>query len=362
MTQLTPGVAILLATLALAGCGGGSGGAAQGSAQFQPLGFVAGLGYSEATAVSADGAAVAGTAKDAQGLPLAFRWSQAGGAQSLGLLTGGTRSTATAISSDGSVIAGFGDISVAPLGGTTGLRWTAAAGMEPLPRLGSSSMCAANGLSGDGSVAVGTCLLSNNTAFRWTASGLVGLGQYGGGLGAASSATAVSRDGAVTAGAGNPRLAGAMAWVGTSPVFLGLLGAGDQYASATALSSDGTVIAGMSIDSASVSHVFLWTAAGGMQRVPNPPGAVSGSVPAGISDTGLVVGWAITAGGEVAVIGTSGGGLQSLAEWLAREKGLALPPGWVLTRANAISPDGRFIAGAGTNPQGATEAWLLRID
>jgi uncharacterized membrane protein len=36
-----------------------------------------------------------------------------------------------------------------------------------------------------------------------------------------------------------------------------------------------------------------------------------------------------------------------------------IPAGWTLTSANGISPNGRYITGVGTNPQGATEAWLL---
>jgi len=35
--------------------------------------------------------------------------------------------------------------------------------------------------------------------------------------------------------------------------------------------------------------------------------------------------------------------------------------GWTLTRATAVSDDGRSIVGYGTNPGGQVEAWLLRL-
>ena len=55
----------------------------------QTLGFLPDGEHSEAIAVSADGAVVAGTANNGQGQQEAFRWTEAGGMQRLGLLPGG---------------------------------------------------------------------------------------------------------------------------------------------------------------------------------------------------------------------------------------------------------------------------------
>jgi len=35
--------------------------------------------------------------------------------------------------------------------------------------------------------------------------------------------------------------------------------------------------------------------------------------------------------------------------------------GWILTRATAISDNAQAIAGYGTNPQGQTEAWIVKL-
>ena len=44
-----------------------------------------------------------------------------------------------------------------------------------------------------------------------------------------------------------------------------------------------------------------------------------------------------------------------------RERDRHVREGWTLEEANAISSDGRFIVGTGTNPDGNIEAWVATI-
>jgi probable HAF family extracellular repeat protein len=71
------------------------------------LGTLPGGNQSAALGVSADGAVVVGTARNAAGQWRAFRWTASGGMQDLGTL-GGCCSTAYGVSADGSVVVGVG--------------------------------------------------------------------------------------------------------------------------------------------------------------------------------------------------------------------------------------------------------------
>ncbi len=98
-----------------------------------------------------------------------------------------------------------------------------------------------------------------------------------------------------------------------------------------------------------------------MIELGNPPAGVAGSVATSISGNGrTIVGWGPTANGDVAIIWDAEHGLRSLETALAADYQTSIP-GWNLTRANAISADALTIAGSGTNPQGNTEAWIVRL-
>ncbi|MES2631754.1 MAG: PEP-CTERM sorting domain-containing protein [Pseudomonadota bacterium] len=363
--------AALACTALLASCGGGGGGAGDEptrpdapTASFLPLGAPAGHVTSDATGISADGLAVAGTAKDAAGREQAFRWTAGAGFTALGFLTGGTRSTGADISSDGSVVVGSADTSAAPAASLTAFRWTAAAGMQRVEPLPATVFCNGTAVSGDGQVVVGTCLGTNNTAFRWTAAtGPVSQGQFGGGLGAGSTAAAISTDGQAIGGAGNPVLTGAMLWrFGQAPLTLGHLSTGDTFASVSALSADGLIAAGVSGGSLNPPRMFRWATGPGMTAIPGTPSDVTAMNVRALSANGavLVGGW--TRGGvESAVIWDEARGLRTLAQALTDERRLTLA-GWTLQRANAISADGRAIAGTGINPQGLVEGWIVRLN
>ncbi|MCC7326203.1 MAG: hypothetical protein IT521_05305 [Burkholderiales bacterium] len=359
--------ALISGALPLAACLGGGGSSAPPvqPATFHHLGFLPGYASSQATAVSSDGSVIAGTATSAAGNRQAFRWDARQGIVGLGFLPGGSTSAATAISANGAVIVGTADANNAdPPTPSAGFRWTADAEPQRLDPLPGSYLCAAAGVSGDGATVVGTCLQNNNTAFRWTAnSGAVALDRFGGGGNQQSTASAISPDSAVIVGAGHPVLTGAVIWAADgSPTILGKLpGDATGTATATAVSSDGLVVVGSSLDDAGNYRAFRWTQQTGMVDLGNAPAGLLGSAATSISGDGrVIVGWGATATGDAALIWDADHGLRLLDAALATDYQTQIT-GWKLTRAAAISVDALTIAGYGTNPQGQTEAWIVKL-
>jgi len=329
-------------------------------ATFRNLGILVGYASSQASALSSDGAVAAGTSATTAGNRQAFQWNGAQGMAGLGFLPGGTSSAATGISADGAVMVGNGDAinDASPLS-SAAFRWTADAGAQRLAALPGSQLCVAAGVSGDGAVIAGTCLAVGNTAFRWSAStGPVSLSRFGSGSSQQSTATAISADGSVVAGAGHPALTGAVAWAADgSATVLGKL-PGDAEATATAVSRDGSVVVGVSTNNASIPRGFRWTLASGMVDL---GGSASGTFAASISGDGsTIVGWSPEASGDVALIWDADHGWRQLVDVLTIDYRTPVP-GWTLNRAAAISGDGRTIAGHGTNPNGQTEAWVVKL-
>jgi uncharacterized membrane protein len=218
-------------------------------------------------------------------------------------------------------------------------------------------------MSGDGSVVAGTCLTVNNEAFLWRGGAApVSLGRFGGGSNQTSSAAAVSKDGSTIVGTGHPVLTGAVMWTtsGASAI-LGKLPS-DATAYATGVTRDGASVVGTSTDSNRVARAFVWTRTTGIEALSAgvPPG-VTGVHASGVSGDGAtVVGWGATGEGETALVWQADSGWRTLAAALVADHRTEVP-GWRLTRATAISDDGRAIAGYGTNPDGQTEGWLVRL-
>jgi probable HAF family extracellular repeat protein len=328
-------------------------------AAFQGIGSLPGDDASEALAVSADGSVVVGASLGSDSKRHAIRWTSMGGLQALGVVAGGATSTARAASHDGSVIVGQAG---APWSSSVAFHWTPAAGIQQLPALNGASLCVASGVSGDGLVIVGTCLLAGNAGFRWTqASGIVSLGQFGGGTSRSSNAMAVSADASTIVGSGHPVLTGAVAWTTTGQVsVLGHLPR-DVAAVATAVSRDGTAIAGYSTDGQGRSQVFRWTSTTGMAPLGVGQEGLSDVIAGGMSGDGeVVVGWAASSAGETAMIWTQATGWSRLEDILQTRYRIELN-GWTLQRATGISDDGLTLVGQGRNPQGRQEGWVLTL-
>jgi len=351
----------LLWVICLSACGGHQAGPlADGTAAvLWGVGFLAGDASSELAAVSGDGQVAVGSSQAADGRRRAFRWSRVEGLTALGQVDGGQTSSALAASFDGSVIAGQAS---APGSSSVAFRWTPSTGMQALPGLQGATLCVAMGVSGDGSVVVGTCLLAGNAGFRWTqTSGMTSLGQFGGGTSRASNAMAISRDGATIVGAGHPVLTGAVWWDAAGQVtVLGHL-QNDVAAVATAVARDGATIVGYSSDGLARERAFRWTLATGMTLLGSGQEGLGDVVATGVSGNGQVmVGWATSPVGEVALIWTEGSGLSRLEELIRARFQLDMK-GWMLTRATGISDDGLTIVGQGLNPQGQLEGWVLKL-
>jgi probable HAF family extracellular repeat protein len=332
-------------------------------ASFRGLGLLSGYASSQAAAVSSDGSVVAGTATTTAGNRQAFRWSAQQGMAGQGYLPGGTWSMATAVSGNGAVVVGVGDATDGnPPTPSAAFRASSGAGMQHVEPLPGAYLCSAGAVSGDGTSIVGTCLQFNSTAFRWRAStGSVALGRFGGGSDQQSTASAISLDGAVIAGAGHPALTGAVVWVADgSPLILGKL-PGDAEATATAVSRDGSVVVGTSTDNGHIHRAFLWTRQTGMVDLGGSADDFSETFATSVSGDGrIVVGWCPAAEGDVALIWDASHGWRTLAAALAAEYRTPIM-GWKLARATAISDDARTIAGYGTNPQGQMEGWVVNL-
>jgi probable HAF family extracellular repeat protein len=351
---------IILLLAACIGCGGGTAESVPPTVVFTSIGPLAGDISSQVTAVSANGAVVVGTSTSASGKSQAFRWSAANGLRGLGFMAGGTSSSAKAISADGMNIVGDGDAAGASF---AVFRWNVSTGLVQLKALADSKLCVAGGVSGDGNVIVGTCVTANNSAFRWTeTTGMVALGQFGTGSNRTSNALAISGDASTIVGMGHPVLTGAVMWnsIGEGTI-LGFL-PGDTSAAATATSRDGSVVVGFSTQPSSHPRAFRWTRQTGITALASSTDpSLSDVVATAISGDGRVtVGWEMTSKGETALLWDEVHGIRRIEDLLKTDYGTRIT-GWVLSRATAISDDGRTVVGMGVNPNGIGEGWVLKF-
>ena len=289
---------------------------------------------SYAYAVSANGFVV-GEAKTSNYLFHAFVWTAANGMQDIGTL-GGDESKATDISADGSIVVGWAHDGN---GIKRAFRWTSADGMQDLS---AGDYSTADAVSADGSV---IAVNLPPIAYRWTASGgLHILESLGGNY---NSVSDVSADGSVLTGsskdsAGNPYAA---RWTTSS----GVEKVGTFYSFARAVSGDGLTITGFETGSAGLYRAFRWTQSGGFQF------NIAGNFSAGNGvsyDGGIIVGY--YGDGPFRLYNT--GELENLNQTYAN----LITAGSELWDAIDISPDGRFIAGNGTNAiSGLDEGFLI---
>jgi len=349
---------------------------------FQGLGDLPGGSFASwASGMSADGSVVVGNSTYTCGTS-AFRWTSDSGMQGLGILDvcpepfDSSATFAYATSADGSVVVGCTEVEwglvIPPYSGKWALRWTSDSGPEWLGDLpGGNFDTEARATSSDGSVVVGYGLPTFEDGipfptiivpkvFRWTEeTGMVNLGS--------GTASAVSADGSVVAGSkySFPSKTEAFRWTEeTGMVGLSDLPGGEFRSEACAISADGSVVVGWSNSSSFYDEAFRWTEETGMVGLGDLPGGEFRSEACAISaDGSVVVGWSDSGRGFInseAFIWDQENGMQNLQDLLVNTYGLDLT-GWQLTSARGVSTDGLTFVGSGINPNGNQEAWITTI-
>jgi probable HAF family extracellular repeat protein len=207
-------------------------------------------------------------------------------------------------------------------------------------------------ISGNGQVLGGWGNSTNGTeAFRWTSgSGMVGLGDLPGGP-FGSAVTAMSQDGNVLAGSGSTQDGlRAFRWTQQS----GMMDIGTLTGSTTTvygMSLDGSTIVG-----SSDRRAYRWTQGAGMSALLVAGGGNSEAKAASL-DGSIIVGNGLPG----AVMWLPGQQLATaLQPYLSNELHLDLM-GWTLFSCDAISADGRVIAGYGHDAGGRVRAWAAVI-
>jgi probable HAF family extracellular repeat protein len=329
---------------------------------FIPLGDLSGGDYySMAKAVSDDGSVVTGFSYSQPGSSgyEAFRWTDSANMEGLGYVDSTqSRSRGTDISADGEVIVGWSG-----LPGAESFRWSESIGIQGIGDIpGGLFGSVSEGVSADGSVIVGYGYsTSSPEAYRWTESGgFNGLGDFDGGV-YQSQATSVSRNGDTIVGWGTTDVAReSFRWTGTGGLEL-LEGLPRGHSIANDVSDDGRIIVGQG-GSATNGEAFLWEQDVGWVGLGDLAGGGHSSVASTITGNGLIVGGSsITDIGREAFVWDSLHGMLSLTDVLTEDFDLDLT-GWILNHVFDISIDGRYLVGYGSNPDGNTEGWLVRLD
>jgi len=361
------GLAALLAVAAALLVGCGSDAPPPPTATFAGLGALPGYPYRTIpTGLSADGRVVIGTSTGPAGQEQAFRWRADTGMVGLGFLPRGTRSRAAAVSADGDRVLVDGDaVDAEGPRGSVAARWQADGGWQRIAPLNDSTLCTAGGLSGDATIAAGSCLIAGgNAAFRATVGGATaGLPGLGAGSSSFSIVSAVSQDGSVVAGSSGRtvnQLSGIL-WRADGSRSVPYPPAALERSSVSGVSRDGAVAVGGIADGDAPYRAYRWTepdgpvplAASALDLVESNAAAVSGS-------GGTIVGTLRTAAGTSAMIWDASRGMRRLETMLADDHRTVIP-GWSLSAATAISDDGRTIAGQGIGPAGVIEGWIVRL-
>jgi uncharacterized membrane protein len=276
-------------------------------------------GSSISWGVSANGNIVVGNLTSAEGYPIAFRWTQAGGVVLLGDFPGAVEaSVANGVSADGQVIVGRGRTEQAG----EAFRWTAQTGLVSLGDLpGGAFGSEAYATSANGSLVVGSGLSAQGTeAFRWSLeAGMIGLGDLPG---------------------------------------------GGFFSEAYGVSADGSIVVGRSFANSGLfpSRAFRWTVTDGMVPLPDILGIGPVVTAQGISGNGVViVGAAVQGDNARAFVWDAFHGSRALADILTAQ-GVDLH-GFDIGKANAVSFDGLTIVGSGL-PSGSLrpQPWVARLD
>ena len=340
---------------------------------FQGVGDLAGGPTSSAAyAVSADGNVVVGQSQSASG-GRAFRWQQGSMTVLVDLAGGSFDSWALGTNADGSVIVGTAhDGSV-----HRPVRWDSSGGVAIPQPAGFSGGSVANGISQDGSVISGYATnnqifsYTNITGYRFENGVSTSLPDLPGGSFDSGCLGAASDDGAIIAGRVRSAYAPpidlyqASYWNGTSLVLLPALTGGVGFSEAYGVSADGSTCFGVS-DSANstpgfqVGEAVQWRNGNALALGDLPGGNFTSVAFSCNADGSVIVGSGTTALGTEAFIWDATHGMRRLQDVLLSDYGISTT-GWLLVRANAITPDGHTIVGEGVNPGGFPEGWVVHL-
>ncbi len=334
--------------------------------RFLPLGDLDGGAFSSiANAVSRDGTTVVGQSESARG-PEAMRWRLGTGMVALGGLTGSSfGSNAYDVSADGQLVVGVSRSGLVDCPGRAdeAFRWTVADGMTALGDLPTGCFFSyAYGVSADGTTIVGGATNSqSNTAALWSSSSWRDLG-FAMGDGNSSSIDAITPSLAVAVGTqrvGATAAYEAFRWqADAGEEVLGDLDGGEIYASAAAVSDDGSLVVGLGTSARGV-EAFRWSRATGMTALGDFAGGDFSSQALAVSGDGaFIVGFGTTDAGAQAAQWTEASGITTLVSVLTSH-GVTIPSGWQLTSATGVAVNGNQVTltGNGTNPAAAPEAW-----
>lgn len=332
---------------------------------FQPLGYLdlhVPTLRSYATAITPDGKTIVGgcTFYDGTGTQLTAVYWRQGKIVSLPPSTTGLPSTlALSVSADGRTIGGNTGFFISDYEFRNGLYWVLADGGRTKVRDVPESYTV-NGVTADGKTRVGATryvaplpvidqgfLQNNRTGF--THIGKLTENGY-------SWLEAVSADGSVAVGyACTPDAITAVRWTPETGIEqLAGIPQGSP-AQACCVSADGSVIVG-SLN----SDAFRWTEAGGFEFLPPLPGDNLLIPRATASDGSVVAGFVYRDdGSQAAFIWDAENGTRLLQDALS-DAGVDLH-GWSLQVVNGMSGDGNSLVGWGINPQGTTEAFVVRL-
>lgn len=174
--------------------------------------------------------------------------------------------------------------------------------------------------------------------------------------------TAVSADGSVIAGRryGLPNSESAFVWSEASG-YVTLTPIGVCCNDAGAITPDGSVVVGSYTVTENATRGFRWSATGGLVALDMPAGIAKTWANDISGDGRVIVGSALPTGGQIgAALWDEDHGMRLLQEILEGELHLDLA-GWRLTSASAISRDGRVVAGTAINAQGRDATWIADI-
>ena len=334
---------------------------------FQGVGDLPGGCFNSAVYdLSADGLAVVGWGNSAASED-AIRWTQAGGIAAIPYGSGlGPTGHATGVSADGNAVVGNCESPA-----IQAFFWTASGGMEVLPDLAGGALdCRAYDISDDGEVVLGACASDTAVeAVTWTkdTGGNWAITILGPTTTPLSEAICSVPDGSVVVGY-DKKDNDHQAWrwtasTGKSP--LPDLTGGSDRCYATGVTSDGSTVVGAG-QSDQGREAVLWKQNASDQWVVYSLGDLyggddkNGEAQAVSGDGSLVVGTGELDSGMEAVIWDEIHGARSLKQVLEGDCGQDLT-GWTLSVATDISPDGMYICGLGTNPDGHPEGWIARV-